>query len=172
MGATGSVFRRSKAGAATAKGKRHKTPKPQSKLFNTSRNAARVTSKKKSKEARHKPFGPGTQLGAHQNSPITIDSDDTDAAVNSEGRSSESARYNYMEHPVIYQALLTSVAHTFCQLFLRANFPPAPMLLPPTFSIFQVLGILYLVHILLPRLYYDVPNLRCHSRIVASLLSV
>lgn len=100
MGVARSVFRRSNTVAATAKKKRKKTPKPQSRSNSGSQDIAKTVEKRKEQASRYKSFGPGTQLGAHVQSPIIIDSDDdseTDTAL--EDGASLAARYGTFRWP-------------------------------------------------------------------------
>ncbi|XPS78333.1 hypothetical protein M3J09_010349 [Ascochyta lentis] len=77
MGVAGSVSRWSKTAAVRAKEKRTKIPKPQSKCSGASPDIPKAVKKKRrERKTRHKPLGPGTRPGAHQQLPIIIDSDD------------------------------------------------------------------------------------------------
>jgi hypothetical protein len=109
MGVAGSASRHSKTAPPTAKEKRNKTPKPQSRCVTTDLTATVAAKKKEKKEKKEKrkkkaeelkPFGPGTQPGAHKQLPITIDSDDeNDSAESIETIASAAIRYDplYLE---------------------------------------------------------------------------
>lgn len=78
MAIASSTPRRFKTAPLTAKEKRNKTPKPQSRSVSTTPNLAQSTKKRRDKSKQPKPLGPGTRPGAHQQLPIIIDSDDED----------------------------------------------------------------------------------------------
>ncbi|KAJ4377073.1 hypothetical protein N0V86_006514 [Didymella sp. IMI 355093] len=97
MGVAGSASRHSKTALLTAKAKRNKTPKPQSRCATTAQSADVAAKKKERKEKRKKkpkepkPFGPGTQPGAHKQLPILIDSDDESDSADSVETSASAA---------------------------------------------------------------------------------
>jgi hypothetical protein len=97
MSASNSAFRRSKTAAATANESRRKTPKSHSRSISAPNKVTKPKRKRKAKdEARPKPLGPGTQPGAHQQMPITIDSgDDSEEDSPSTLSASGVARYVY-----------------------------------------------------------------------------
>lgn len=95
MGAAGSRFKQYKTAGPTAKGKRRKTPKPQSVC--TSHDVAETTHKKRIKKTRQRPLGPGTQPGAHKRLPIVIDSDDDGPDARASPGMGAAFRYEFTE---------------------------------------------------------------------------
>ncbi|KAF1361573.1 hypothetical protein EJ07DRAFT_154342 [Lizonia empirigonia] len=92
MGATEPVFQQPRAATATAKARRNKTPKPQSRCIGVS-NLANIRNKRGERNTQRKPLGLGTRPGAHQQMPITIDSEDnSDIDATSEAGASLAAR--------------------------------------------------------------------------------
>ena len=101
MGVTGSESRRSKTAPPTAKEKRYKTPKPQSRCVSTISDPAVATKKKRDKKEKEsdkikpKLLSPGTRPGAHKQMPNTIDSDDeSDFMESMETTASAAIRYD------------------------------------------------------------------------------
>ncbi|KAH6629435.1 hypothetical protein C7974DRAFT_424475 [Boeremia exigua] len=76
MGVVRSESRRPKAANATAQKRRNKTPKLRSRCINTAGDLVKTAASNRGKIARRESYEPGTQTGAHHDSPITIDSDD------------------------------------------------------------------------------------------------
>jgi hypothetical protein len=102
MGLASPASRRSKTAPLTAKEKRNKTPKPQSRCVSTTPIPAVATKKKREKKGKKrdkikqpKPLGPGTRPGAHKHLPITIDSDEeSDPMESMETAASAAIRYD------------------------------------------------------------------------------
>lgn len=82
MGVASSASRRSETAPLTAQVKRSKMPKSQSRYVSATPNPTLAAKNKRDKKEKMndkikpKPFGPGTRPGAHQELPITIESDD------------------------------------------------------------------------------------------------
>lgn len=93
MGTTEPGFQQPRAATATAKARRNKTPKPQSRCISFS-DLANIENKRGERSAQCKPLEFGTRPGAHQQMPITIDSeDDSDTDATLEAGASLAARY-------------------------------------------------------------------------------